>query len=260
MTQTQGFNIQTVKPSKVIYPPRIVIYGTPKIGKTTFAATIPGNIILDVEGGSGMHNVARVDREHLQTYQQFKEVLMQLENVAHEYRVLTIDTVDWLEKIIFDHAAAINGKTSIADVPYGAGYATAQTIWAEVLNTLDRIRKNRGMMILMVAHEQLRQIHDPQVGQYDKFTMKLQDKDKGSSSASLIKEWVDAILFIDLETFVKSEKVGMNQKVNRATGGERMIYTMETPAFLAGNRFGLPPQLPFTWPALAEALTAAMSK
>jgi hypothetical protein len=254
-------DISTIKATRRIKPPRIVMYGTPKIGKTTFAASIPDNIIMDIEGGSGFHDVARVEKDQLNTYIDFKNWLAQIETGQHAFKVLTIDTVDWLEKLVFTHAAQTHGKQSISDVPYGAGYGTAQDIWRSVLDTLDRIRDTRGMMVLMLAHEQQRKINDPQVGTYDKFTIKLQDKDNGSTSASIIKEWCDAILFVDLETFVQSEKAGgMGQKVNRAMGGERVIHTVEAPAFLAGNRYGLPAQLPFTWAALSGALGEAMNK
>lgn len=254
-----GFNIETAKPVKNILPPRIVLYGTPKIGKTTFAASIPDNLVVDIEGGSGLHNVARVNKDDVQTYAQFKDVLHQVENGNHGFQCLTIDTVDWLETVLFEEAARLHGKKAIADVPYGAGYGSAQMLWGEVLDTLDRIREKRGMMILMLAHEQIRRYDDPQAGSYDRYTLKLQDKDKGSSSVSIIKEWCDAIMFVDVQTFTSSETVGFNQKVKRASGGERVIYTTESPAFVAGNRFGLPHELPFTWAALSEALTTAIS-
>lgn len=254
-----GFNIEEVKASKNILPPRIVLYGTPKIGKTTFAASVPDNLLIDIEGGSGLHNIARVEKDDVQSYAAFKDVLAQVENGNHAFQCLTIDTVDWLETILFEEAARQHGKKAIADVPYGAGYGTAQMLWNETLDALDRIREKRGVMILMLAHEQIRRYDDPQAGSYDRYTLKLQDKDKGSSSVSIIKEWCDAILFVDMQTFTSSETVGFNQKVKRASGGERMIYATESPAFVAGNRFGLPSEIPFTWQALSEALTQSIS-
>ena len=36
---------------KRIKAPKVVVYGGPKIGKSTFCAQIPGAIVIDIEGG-----------------------------------------------------------------------------------------------------------------------------------------------------------------------------------------------------------------
>lgn len=248
-------DLSTLKASKDIKPPRIVLYSTPKWGKTTLAASIPDNLLLDVEQGSGAVSVARIEKSELDTYQKFMTALKGVYEQKHKFKVCTIDTIDWLEDLVFQQAAAEHGKTSIADVGYGAGYVTAQNLWRQVLQGLDMLREERNMMILLLAHEKVVRYDNPLTESYDRYTLKMHDKTVG-----LIKEWSDAVLFANNETFVKSEDVGFKQKVKRATAGDRVIHTVESPAYVAGNRYGLPAELPATWDALEDALSTAMTE
>jgi hypothetical protein len=40
----------------------------------------------------------------------------------------------------------------------------------------------------------------------------------------------------------------------KAVAGDRVIYTVERPAFLAKNRYGLDSELPFDWQAIREQM------
>lgn len=256
-----SIDLNAITAKKNILPPRLVIYGPPKIGKTTLLASIPHNLLVDVEGGSNFQNVARIEKEQVATFDQYLDLIGDLYTQNHNFTTFSTDTVDWLETIVFAKAAEIHGRSTIADVDYGKGFATAQNLWKQLLDGLDALRKDKGMMILMAAHEQIRVYNNPMTESYDRYTLKLQDKDKGSSTASLIKEWADGILFVNKETFVRKEKADTGKKeIKKGIGGDRVFFhTQESPAFVAGNRIGLPAQIPFTWEALSEALTTALS-
>lgn len=247
-----------IEQNKVIEPPRFVWYGPPKIGKTSEAAKIPNNIIFDIEGGSGFHKAARVEKKDLTSYDLFLTRLEEIYNQEHPFTTLTIDTVDWLEALIFEQAAKEHQKKEIGQVGYGAGYVTAQNIWKQVLSMLDDIRLHKGMMILMLAHEAQATFNNPMGENYDRFTIKLRNNDKGSSSASIIKEWSDGIFFINKETMVVQKKEGLKEIKKGKTSDRVFFHTQENPAFLAGNRFGLPPQIPFTWDALNEEMNKVL--
>ena len=242
--------LSNLKASKNILPPRVVLYGTAKVGKTTFASTIPNNLLLDVEGGSGAVNIARVERESLDSYDKFMAVLKSVYEQKHDFTCLTVDTLDLLEQIIFMQAAKEHGKSSIADVGYGAGYVTAVNIWKQVLQGLDMLREERKMMILLIGHDVVRRHDDPISESYDRYNINLHEK-----TGSIIKAWADIIAFVNNDVLIKTDDVGFNQKVKRAKGGERALHLVESPAFIAGNRYGLPPEVPFTWDALSEVLT-----
>lgn len=254
-----SINLAERKPTKNIMPPRIVLYGPPKIGKTTLVSQIPHNIMLDFEGGSGAVDMARVEKNELSTYDEFLGVLQGLGEQEHNFSAVTLDTADWLEALIFTEAARQHNKTSIADVPYGAGYVTAQNLWRQTLEILDYLREHKGIMPILLAHEQQKLYSNPMGDNYDRFGLKLRTNDKGASSESIIKEWSDVIGFINRETFVTKEKNGLKESKKGKTNDRVFIHLQETPAFLAGNRYGLPAQVEFSWEALSAALTTALT-
>ena len=70
-----------------------------------------------------------------------------------------------------------------------------------------------------------------------------------------MREWSDAVLFANYRTVVKKTDVGFNKEVARGiTTGERLLYTAETPAYMAKNRYDLPPSLPLSFDALTAAI------
>jgi adenylate kinase family enzyme len=248
-----GINLAAIKPSKAIKPPRIVLYGTPKSGKSTFASMIPDNLFLDIEGGSGALNASRINANELRSYDQFMTVLRSVYEQEHNFKSLTIDTLDTLEQLVFAQAAKEHSKASIADVGYGAGYVTAQNIWKDILQKFDYLRERKNMMIVLIAHDVVRRHDDPLTESYDRYSLSLHDK-----TSSLIKNWADVIGFVNNEVFVKKEEVGFKNTVKRATAGEKILHTVESPAFLAGNRYGLPAEIPFTWESFSSELFKAM--
>jgi len=245
--------LSTLKASKAILPPRIVLYGTAKVGKTSFAATIPNNLLLDIEGGSGAVNITRIEREKLDSYDKLMDVLKSVYEQKHDFSCITLDTMDVLEQLIFTQAAKEHSKNSIADVGYGAGYVTAVNIWKQVLQGLDMLREERKMMVLLIGHDVVKRHDDPISESYDRYNINLHEK-----TGAILKAWADVIAFVNNEVFIKSEEVGFNQKVRRAKGGERQLHLIESPAYIAGNRYGLPDTIDFTWDALSEELSKAL--
>jgi hypothetical protein len=71
----------------------------------------------------------------------------------------------------------------------------------------------------------------------------------------LVQEHVDAVLFANYRITTLKSDAGFGKKVVRGvSGGDRLLHTVERPAFLAKNRFGLPETLPLSWPDLAAGI------
>jgi hypothetical protein len=260
-------DLTNLKPTQVILPPRIVIYGPPKIGKTSLAAAIPNNLLMDYEGGSGFVNVARLEKGETDTFEKTQNALTALATQDHKFTCLTIDTIDWLQEIISEQAArehSTRDKTYVRadEVPYGAGIPTLMNMFkVNILDALDYLRTEKNMMIILLAHECIRRYDNPTTDSYDRYTLKLQENNKGIGVCSLIKEWADAILFVNQETFVRKEEVAAKKTAKKAgSSGNIIVHTQESPAFLAGNRFGLPAVLPFNWSEIEKAFTNALTQ
>ena len=228
-------------------PPRILIYGSEGVGKSTFASLAPNPVFIQTEDG-----LSEIDTSKFPLARTFEDVVMQLQAVRdeqHEFGTLVIDSLDWLERLVWDRVCADYGVKSIekADGGYGKGYVHALTYWRQIVSILNDIRSKRGMAVVMIAHAAVERFEDPEHAAYDRYTPRLHKK-----ACSLVCEWVDAVLFASRRLRVDST-TGKAAPVG-ADGGERILRTNGSPACIAKNRFGLPTELPLSWAAFVEAL------
>ena len=228
-------------------PPRIMIYGSEGVGKSTFASLAPNPVFIQTEDG-----LSEIDTSKFPLARTFEDVVMQLQAVRdeqHEFGTLVIDSLDWLERLVWDRVCADYGVKSIekADGGYGKGYVHALTYWRQIVSILNDIRSKRGMAVVMIAHAAVERFEDPEHAAYDRYTPRLHKK-----ACSLVCEWVDAVLFASRRLRVDST-TGKAAPVG-ADGGERILRTNGSPACIAKNRFGLPTELPLSWAAFVEAL------
>jgi hypothetical protein len=228
---------------KVEKPLLLLIYGPDKVGKSTFAASAPKPIFIQAEEGSNQLDVAR-----LETPKNFREIMEQVAQVATdpEYQTLVIDTLDWMQAMVFEQVCATADKMpkTIADIPFGRGYPMALILWREFIAQLNLVRDS-GKNVILLAHSVLKKYEDPTVaGGYDRYQLQLHDgstTSKTESTADLFKQYVDVIGFANFKAYPTDDP-------RRAYGdGTRVLYTERRPAFDAGNRLSLPPELPFDW-------------
>lgn len=228
-------------------PPRIVIHGAQKIGKSTFAAGALNPIFLPLEDGlSGIETSAF---PLLQSYAEVTEALASLYSEKHDHRTVVIDSLDWLEPLIWAHVCKKNGWASIEAPGFGKGYVEANAVWRELFDKLNALRIERGMAVILVAHSAVKRFEAPDTEGFDRYELKLQ---KGA--LGLTVEWADAILFAQEETAIKKESSGFNTRARGVSTGRRIMHTNAKPSFIAGNRYNLPDVLELSWPALMAAM------
>lgn len=234
-------NLMAPKPERQVKPPRIFLYGVQGIGKSTFAAGAPNPYFLNLEDGVDHVKLPSANvSDKLTTWRDVIDHLLALSQQEHPFKTLVVDSVDWLEAIIHDQVATEKKVNSIEDIGYGKGYVFAMNYWEQFVAALDDLRNNRGMVIILLAHNQIRKFDDPTTDSYDRYNVKLHKQ-----AGEKLMEWADAVLFAGYETFIKSEDAGFNKKVKKGTANRRLLFTQETPAYIAKNRYGLPPKLDF---------------
>lgn len=246
-------NIQSGKENK---PPRIMIYGSEGVGKSSYAAGAPNAIFIQTEDGLGEIDCRKFPLAH--SLSEVIAELTALRDEAHEFQTVVIDSADWLERIIFDEVCREFGVRSIekADGGYGKGYTHALTHWRKVVNLLQELRDKRGMMVILVAHAKVERFEDPENAAYDRYTPRLH-----KHAASLIAEWVDAVLFANKKFRVSKDSSDRAIAAPiGADGGERVIRTVGSPACIAKNRYGLPSEIPLSWQAFIEAYQKVEAK
>ena len=249
-----AISLASITKTKHAKPPRIIIHGQEKVGKSTFFAQAPDVIFIQTEDG-----LAGIDAQAFPLATDLDDVMgaiHTLQTEEHEFRTLVIDSADWLERLIHDKVCEDhNVKTiELAAGGYGKGYAEALNYWRKLLSMLDELSTAKGMTIGMICHSRIVTINDPETEAYDCYKMKLHEPKSGNSGAlSLLNEWADVIGFAAKKTYAKKKEGG--EKYRGVDGGKRELRLEGSPAFLAGNRYGLPAVVDLHWSVFETALS-----
>jgi len=232
-------------------PPRIVIHGPAGLGKTTFGASAPAPIFIQTEDGLGTLDVPAFPLA--ETFDDVLSALGTLYSEPDDYQTLVIDSLDWLEPLVWAKVCSTHNVETIEALNYGKGYVEALTYWRQFFEGVTALRDKQGMVIVMTAHSQTVRVEDPTMPAYDTHTLKLHKR-----AAALAEEFADVVLYAAMQTNTVTEDLGFKKTRTRATTtGERIVFTTGTPAHLAKNRYGLPAVLPLEWAAFADALWPA---
>ncbi|MDK9720417.1 MAG: ATP-binding protein [Rhodospirillales bacterium] len=243
-----AISLSSLKRSTALQAPRILEYGVAGVGKTSFAASAPDPVFILTEDGLGTLDVPHFPLAR--SFDEVMEALMALYSEDHAYKTVVIDSVDWLEPLIWAKACKDNSWKSIEDAGYGKGYVAALDFWRQYIDGINALRNDKGLTVIQIAHADIKRFDSPEHEPYDRYIIKLHAR-----ASALLQEHSDAVLFANYRISTIKSDVGFNKKVTRALGsGERVLYTAERPAFLAKNRYGLPDVLPLSWAAFAEAM------
>jgi len=246
--------LEKIKTGKQPSPPRILLYGTEGIGKSTFAAEAPNPIFIPTEDGLNEINCASFPMA--KKYSDVESYLSALAIEQHDYQTIIIDSCDWLEQLIWDELCRLSGASSIEKVDggYSRGYTAALGFWRQVVEALDALRTERHMATILIAHSRVERFEDPESNAYDRYTPRMH-----KHATALLTEWSDAVLFATRRFRTESEKLGFGKERNIAVGlgndgGERLIRTVGGPSCIAKNRYNLPYEIPLSWDAFINAL------
>lgn len=223
-------------------PPRILIYGPHGLGKSTFGALADRPVFIQTEDGlSGLPDVQAFPLA--KSYDEVREQLIYLSQADHGFKTVVVDSVDWLEPLIWRKLCEQENVEQIEKVGggYGKGYNMALDIWREYIKGLNYLRDVRNMTVIQIAHAQIKRFDNPETEGYDRYEIKLH-----KAAASLLQEHSDIVLFANYFVGIaKENKAFSKEGRTRAVGGERVLYTCERPSAVAKNRYGLPEEIPF---------------
>lgn len=225
--------LESIKKGPSTRPPKIMLIGQEGVGKSTAGAKMPNPVFLC--GESGLVGPQFADTPSF-TPTSWTNAIAFCEELASNpsgYKTLVIDTLDWIEPMLYTHVVAAAKKNDIKhieDFGYGKGYVIAQQEARKMLAVLDKVNA-AGMAVLILSHSQLKTVKNPEGDDYDHFESKVNTK-----VAGIFKEWCDAVLFARFEIYVRKD--GM--KVKAQGGTERIVQTTHSAAWDAKNRYGLP--------------------
>ena len=235
-----------IKKGQTVRAPRIMMIGVEGVGKSTAGASMPNPVFIC--GESGLVGPQFSDTPSF-TPENWGEILQFVDELAQDsqgFKTLVIDTLDWVEPMLYAHVCKNANHKNIEDFGYGKGYVVAQQEARQLLARLDRLNAN-GMNILLLCHSQIKTVNNPTGDNYDHFESKVNAKISG-----IFREWCDCVLFAQFDMYTKKD--GMRAK---AFGGDgRIVQTTHSAAWDAKNRYGLPEVMPLDMGAIMEAITA----
>lgn len=253
-----AFDLQSItKATETWSPPKVLLYGVHGLGKTTFGCTFESPILLRIEDNASAIDVPTFPQP-ANTFQDLCEAIQALHG-EHGFKTLVVDSLDWMEPLVWANTCARLGVESIERVGYGKGYTEADDDWRMLMGGLDSLRHTRGMQIVLIAHAEIKTFQAPDGDAYDRYQIKLHKR-----AWALWQEWSNVVLFANYKRQAIKIKDGgaKGQDKFRATGsGERVVFTDERPAYVAKNHWGLPHEIYIgqdrTWAAFHQALNTA---
>jgi len=232
------FDLSSIKSSKKDRPPRILLHGDEKVGKTTFATKFPGVIMLNISGEEGADEF---DVPAFPTATKFEQILEAIQTLAqqeHEFKTLVIDSLTALEPLVQKFVCQEGGKASIEDFGFGKGYKKVAEVFDRLKIMLDHLRNEKDMGIIVIAHTKVDSFNDPAGDMYNMYVI---DADKRVSA--LLQKWADCILFAKKDVVLVKDGEGFKETM-KARKIEHNLYTKAiSGAFPAGCRgkYGLLP-------------------
>lgn len=237
-------NIVSGKQHRPFY---ICVYAVPGVGKSTFASQAPSCLLWDIEQGATQIDCKKLHAP--ESWEAFKASLTELQQLdAAPFRSLAIDTIDALETLATEYVCRTGGKPTLAEFSWGAGYAALGNEWRIFLKGMERLR-DRGINIILIAHEHRKQFTDPEVGAFDVYRPRLNER-----IWELTNQTMDAVLFAQYEHGIKEDSPGKKRAI---ISGNRILRTQRSTGFFAKNRYGLPETLPLEWSAFEAAARPA---
>lgn len=230
-------------------PYRMYLHAPEKWGKTSWAAFAPKPLFLMTQGETGLIDLIDFgqvpETAHLPNasespngFQEWPALLANVRSVIadpHDFETLVIDTANGLERMLSQYVlesefrGRMTGKGSYGD--FGKGDAACVPQWTNLLRLLDEVRGKRRMNIVLLAHTQIKSVKNPEGEDYDQY------RPEGINKLwPLTHKWASIIASGGYRIEVRDDK---------ATGGrDRVLRVRATAAVVAGNRYGLPEEIP----------------
>lgn len=216
----------------------ILVYSQPKVGKTSFAASFPRNLLMAFEKGyNAIGGVRAVD---INKWSDAKLVLRQLEKPEAKamYDTITIDTTSIAWDLCEQFICAQAGVQKINEIPWGQGYAQLTQEFESFLRRITML----GYGLILITHVDVRR-ETVDNNEIEFYTPSLNKR-----CYPICNRIVDIIGYIGVEW----DENGKD---------ERWLYTRKTPTIMAGSRFKyLAPRIKFGYEELVDAVSDAIEK
>lgn len=209
----------------------VLIYGKPKVGKSTLGSQLPNALFVATEKG---YNFLRVKPQDINSWQEFLELGQALSTQKHPFKSVVIDITDILyghcEKYVMDK----NGVTDPGELGFGKGFKLVKNEFARVIGKINMA----GFPIVFISHAK-EKTEKTKTGEWTVMATSL-----SSSAESFVAGLCDIILYCYI-----------------TDDGHRVMRTKPTKYILAGDRSTkLPEIMPMDYNLLAKYLAGEVTE
>lgn len=243
------FDLKTIEYGIKDRPPRMIICGVEKIGKSTFASQSNAPIVCSVKGEEGIDSISCPKTPVVNSFSELMDIITALYQNDHEFETIVIDSISALEPLIWTAICQEHNVKNIEKIGYGKGYTEALSMWRDLTEGLDALRNERGMASILIGHVVVRTFSDPLTDPYDQYAISLH-----KAAADVLFRWSDVILFANSKVYTRGED---GKKGKAVLVGERKLFTQKRPSHPGGGRgiYGqIPYELDLSWNAFQAAL------
>ena len=155
MSDSQSIKLPTEKVKALTKNPKtMVIYGPPKVGKTTILSQLDNCLIIDLESGTDLIDALKVKVNDLK---EIKAVGEAIKEAGKPYKYIAIDTITKLEEWCEDFGKELYKQTpmgksfkgdSVLTLPNGAGYLYLRMAFMKMINYIKTLSDH----IILVGH------------------------------------------------------------------------------------------------------------
>lgn len=221
----------------------LLLYGMPKVGKTSLSSKFPKNLLLATE--VGYNALSSVYKVNIDTWSTFLRYLKELEKdaVKEKYETVTIDTITILWDLCEKFICSQNGVDTLSEIPWGRGFDLCEKQFGEALRRITLI----GYGLILTAHSETKSkkvIGEDGKEYSEDYTQPALNK----RAMKIVNPIVDVIGYIRVEFDKDGNSI-------------RNVYTRSTSEVMAGSRFPyLDPVIPFGYSHLVNSMTDAIIK
>jgi hypothetical protein len=244
---TDQFTEITVGQSKEM-PAKTIVYGVPKVGKSSFAAQYPNTFFINIEDGLDYLPTKVRATPQLKA---FDDVLGWIKHIyeSKDFKAdyLVFDSLDWAETLAQGKISGQHNNIPVSDVSYkpfgySKGYEMAAQETIKLFRWADAIYKAKGIKSVFICHSQVKNVDLPAKDPYSRHELKLY---KTLSAKAF--EWADLVLFADYSFHVTKDGKTSEPKPALFAGGSA--------SFLGGGRMSLSKEIPLSYKALENEIT-----
>ena len=217
----------------------VLLYGTPKSGKTTIASKFPGALVFAFE--KGYSTIPGIMAMPVNSWREFRSFLSDLdeEETKAMFKTIVIDTADIAYDYCTEYILNQQGAETMKDIAFGAGY---QMVMKEFDKCIRRILQMDYGLVL-ISHSQDVTLKDEKGIEYQQMMPTLDKRGR------LVCERTCDI-------------IGLTRPVVEEDGRKAVkMFMRETPRYVAGSRFRYTPDvIDLSYDNLVNAIKDAIDK